>query len=118
MAPKRTTRPFSAVSRFFDLRDKNYLPKLAAFLTPMRLPRLPINSPIIFTCVALGLSAVGGDRSLHGQNDTSSPVSQFPIGTGTHVSKAEFQGPIGLANPSEIPGPDNIEMPAPTRSSF
>src|SRR5437763_13546589 len=84
----------------------------------MRLSRLPINSPVIFTCVALGLSAVGGDRSLQGQNDTSSPISQFPIGTGTHVSKAEFQSPTGLANPSEIPAPDNIEIPAPTRSSF
>src|SRR5436305_13910750 len=83
----------------------------------MRLSRLPINSPVIFTCVALGLSAVGGDRSLQGQNDTSSPVSQFPIGTGTHVSKAEFQGPIGLANPSEISTPDNTEIPAPPRSS-
>src|SRR5947199_2326136 len=84
----------------------------------MRLSRLPINSPVIFTCVALGLSAVGGDRSLQGQNDTSSPISQFPICTGTHVSKAEFQSPIGLANTSEIPAPDNIEIPAPTRSSF
>jgi hypothetical protein len=68
--------------------------------------------------VALGLSTVGGDRSLQGQNDTSSPVSQFPIGTGTHETRAEFQGEIGSANTSEIPASDDIEIPAPTRSSF
>jgi hypothetical protein len=100
------------------LRDKNYLPKLAAFLNPMRLPQFPIKSLIIFASLALGLATFGGDRSLQGQNDTSSTASPFQMGVGTHVSKAEFQSPIGLANTSEIPASDDVQIPAPTRSSF
>src|SRR6478672_9560843 len=84
----------------------------------MPLPRLPLNSAIIFGCVALGVCVLGSDKNLRGQNNTSGPASPFPMGIGTHETRAEFQGPIGLANPSEIPAPAEIEIPAPTRSSF
>src|SRR5206468_1524899 len=83
----------------------------------MRLPRLPLNSPILFACVALGL-CLFGDASVRGQHDISGPASPFQMSIGTHETRAEFQGPIGLANPSEIPAPAEIEIPAPTRSSF
>src|SRR3954466_2590311 len=84
----------------------------------MRLPRFPINSFLIFAALALARATFGGDRSLQGQNDTSSTASPFQMGVGTHVSKAEFQSPIGLANTSEIPASDDVQIPAPTRSSF
>jgi hypothetical protein len=84
----------------------------------MRGRGFPIKGPIIFAGVALGLAAFGGDRSLTGQNAIPSAPSGFQAGSARHETRTESPVAPSSSNISEIPTPAEIEIPAPTRSSF
>jgi hypothetical protein len=73
---------------------------------------------IIFTGVAVGLAAFGGDASLPGQNAIPGAPSEFEVGSARHVTRTESQVTVPSSNISEIPAAGEIEIPPPTRSSF
>ena len=79
----------------------------------------PIRRSIIFAGgVALGLVAFGGDTSLRGQSDTPGAPPTFEAGSVRHETRTKSQVAPAFSNNSEIQAPAEIEIPAPTRSSF
>jgi hypothetical protein len=79
----------------------------------------PIRRSIIFAGgVALGLVAFGGDTSLRGQSDTPGAPPTFEAGYVRHETRTKSQVAPAFSNDSEIQAPAEIEIPAPTRSSF
>jgi hypothetical protein len=78
-----------------------------------------IKGSIIFAGgVALGLVAFGGDTSLRGQNGIPGAPSVFEAGSVRHETRTKSQVAPAFSNISEIPATAEIEIPAPTRSSF
>jgi hypothetical protein len=84
----------------------------------MRRLGFPISGSIIFASVALGLAAFGRDTRLPGQKAIPDAPPVFEVGSATHVTRTEPQVPLPSSNMNEIPAPAEIEIPAPTRSSF
>jgi hypothetical protein len=79
----------------------------------------PITGSIIFAGgVALGLAALGSNVSLSRATEIRTASSPFPAGVDTHKTPMESQTLPQIPSASEIPSQAEIEIPAPTRSSF
>jgi hypothetical protein len=78
-----------------------------------------VTGSIIFAGgVALGLAALGSNFSLSRATEIRTASSPFPAGVDTHKTPMESQTSPQFPSVSEIPSQAEIEVPAPTRSSF
>jgi hypothetical protein len=84
----------------------------------MRQRGFPIRGSIILAGMALGLAAFGGDTSLPKQNAIPGAPSEFEVGSARHETRTESQVAPAFSNFNAIPTSGEIEIPAPTRSSF
>jgi S-layer homology domain len=74
--------------------------------------------PIVACGMALGLAAPLGNRNSAGQNNISCESPAFEAGVATHETKVESQTAPGFPSTTEMPAQGEIEIPAPTRSTF
>jgi hypothetical protein len=78
-----------------------------------------VTGSIIFASgVALGLAALGSNTSLSQATDIRTASSPFPASVDKHKTPMESQTSHRFPSVSEIPTRAEIEVPAPTRSSF
>jgi hypothetical protein len=85
----------------------------------MRQRGFSVTGSIIFAGgVALGLAALGSNFSLSRATEIRTASSPFPAGVDTHKTPMELQTSSQLPSVSEIAPQAEIEVAAPTRSSF
>ena len=68
--------------------------------------------------VVLGLTAFGGDTGLPAQHNIPGAPAAFEFGSIRHETRAASQTGFGFSNVAQIPAQAEVEIPAPTRSSF
>ena len=76
------------------------------------------GSIILVGSVVLGLIVPGGNTNLEGQNKIVSASPTFEAGVTTHETRIELQTESELPSVTETPPQTQIEIPAPTRSTF
>jgi hypothetical protein len=77
-----------------------------------------VGSIILAGGVTLGVAALGSNTRLPGQNHIQSATPAFEAGAATHETRNESQTTPGLPSATEMPAQGEIEIPAPTRSTF
>jgi hypothetical protein len=73
---------------------------------------------IVVCGAAWGLAAPFGNTSSPEQNNTASGSPAFEIGVATHETRTESQTAPEVPSSTEMPAQGEIEIPAPTRSTF
>jgi VCBS repeat protein len=76
------------------------------------------GSIILVGSVVLGLVVPGGNTNLQGQNKIVSASPAFEAGATTHETRIESQTESEVPSVTETPPQTQIEIPAPTRSTF
>ena len=78
-----------------------------------------LTASIIFAAsIALGVASLGGNARLPGQGHVPSTLPAFEAGRAMHETRTDLQTELEFPNVGEIPAEAEIEIPAPTRSSF
>jgi FG-GAP-like repeat len=73
---------------------------------------------IVVCGAAWGLAAPFGNTSSPEQNNTASGSPAFEVGVATHETRTESQTAPEVPSSTEMPAQGEIEIPAPTRSTF
>ena len=73
---------------------------------------------IVVCGAAWGLAAPFGNTSSPEQNNTASGSPAFEVGVATHETRTESQTAPEVPSSTETPAKGEIEIPAPTRSTF
>jgi VCBS repeat protein len=108
-----------AATQFFGLCGKNCPSKLAPFIGDTMQRSFLIRPLAIVACgAALGLAAPFGNTSSPGPNNTADGSPAFQAGAATHETRIESQTAPEFPSATEMPAQGEIEIPAPTRSTF
>jgi hypothetical protein len=104
---------------FFGLCGKNCQSKLGRFHSEAMRRRFLIRALVIFASgAAWGLAAPFGNTSSPGQNSPAARSPAFEAGVATHETRIESQTALEFPGAAEMPAQGEIEIPAPTRSTF